>query len=120
MHLNNLGGVELKAVQWQLFQNINDEIEVLRTAGLRNDPARSQRPAADDPDGIMAWLDGRGIVQQVICPVVKREGLLKWFLGVDQAGTSHGGCAWIGVSEGNRGRLSAGQKKQHFVIVCCL
>lgn len=52
-------------MQWQLFQNINDEIEVLRTAGLRNDPAQSQRPAPDDPDGIMGWLDGRGIVQQV-------------------------------------------------------
>ncbi|KAF8609873.1 hypothetical protein BDV93DRAFT_986 [Ceratobasidium sp. AG-I] len=89
--------------EWQLFQNINDEIEVLRTAGLRNDPARVQRPAPDDPDGIMGWLDGRGIVQQVVCLVVKCERLLTWLLGMDSARASHGGGAWIGVSEGSRG-----------------
>ncbi|KAG8740749.1 hypothetical protein FRC11_000104, partial [Ceratobasidium sp. 423] len=39
---------------------------VLRTAHRRKDPApaRGQRPAPNDPDGIMNWLDGRGIVQQ--------------------------------------------------------
>ncbi|CAE6488439.1 unnamed protein product [Rhizoctonia solani] len=52
--------------EWQLFELVSDEIEILRTAHRRNDPgpARGQRPAANDPDGIMNWLDGRGIVQQ--------------------------------------------------------
>ncbi|CAE6530731.1 unnamed protein product [Rhizoctonia solani] len=52
--------------EWQLFELISDEVEILRTAHRRKDPApsRGQRPAANDPDGIMNWLDGRGIVQQ--------------------------------------------------------
>ncbi|QRW14379.1 hypothetical protein RhiLY_13378 [Ceratobasidium sp. AG-Ba] len=50
--------------EWQLFESIHAEIEVLRTAALRRDPAKQDRPAADDPDGIMAWLDRRGIVEQ--------------------------------------------------------
>ncbi|CAE7160160.1 unnamed protein product [Rhizoctonia solani] len=52
--------------EWNLFELVSDEIEILRTAHRRKDPApaRGQRPAANDPDGIMNWLDGRGIVQQ--------------------------------------------------------
>ncbi|KAL5635334.1 hypothetical protein ACGC1H_004205 [Rhizoctonia solani] len=52
--------------EWRLFELVSDEIEMLRTAHRRKDPgpARGQRPAANDPDGIMNWLDGRGIVQQ--------------------------------------------------------
>ncbi|KAG8746925.1 Translation elongation factor 1 beta [Ceratobasidium sp. 414] len=50
--------------EWQLFETINAEIEVLRTARLRNDRAQPERPAADDPDGVMAWLDRRGVVEQ--------------------------------------------------------
>ncbi|KAJ1309498.1 hypothetical protein OPQ81_006273 [Rhizoctonia solani] len=52
--------------EWDLFELVSGEIEVLRTAHRRNDPvpSRGQRPAANDPDGIMNWLDGRGIVQQ--------------------------------------------------------
>ncbi|KAG9102014.1 hypothetical protein FRC06_002408 [Ceratobasidium sp. 370] len=50
--------------EWQLFETIKAEIQVLRTARWRNDPAQAERPAADDPDGIMAWLDRRGIVEQ--------------------------------------------------------
>ncbi|KAG9093481.1 hypothetical protein FS749_014314, partial [Ceratobasidium sp. UAMH 11750] len=30
----------------------------------RNDPPQPGRPAAGDADGIMAWLDRRGIVEQ--------------------------------------------------------
>ncbi|KAF8758338.1 hypothetical protein RHS01_02341 [Rhizoctonia solani] len=52
--------------RWQLFELVSNEIETLKTAHRRKDPAssRGQRPAANDPDGIMNWLDGRGIVQQ--------------------------------------------------------
>ncbi|KAH7317977.1 hypothetical protein B0J17DRAFT_686463 [Rhizoctonia solani] len=52
--------------EWRLFELVTDEIEILRTAHRRKDPApaRGQRPAANDPDGIMNWLDSRGIVQQ--------------------------------------------------------
>ncbi|CAE6443942.1 unnamed protein product [Rhizoctonia solani] len=52
--------------EWQLFELATDEIEILRTAHRRKDPGpgRGQRPAANDPDGIMNWLEGRGIVQQ--------------------------------------------------------
>ncbi|QRW27710.1 alpha-1,3-glucan synthase [Rhizoctonia solani] len=52
--------------EWQLFELVSNEIETLKTAHRRKDPAssRGQRPAANDPDGIMNWLDGRGIVQQ--------------------------------------------------------
>ncbi|KAG9089521.1 hypothetical protein FRC07_012321, partial [Ceratobasidium sp. 392] len=50
--------------EWQLFEAINSEMDVLRTARLRNDPAQPDRPAVNDPDGIMAWLDRRGIVEQ--------------------------------------------------------
>ncbi|CAE6380669.1 unnamed protein product [Rhizoctonia solani] len=52
--------------EWDLFELVSNEIETLRTAHRRKDPAssRAQRPAANDPDGIMNWLDGRGIVQQ--------------------------------------------------------
>ncbi|KAG8724533.1 hypothetical protein FRC09_017634, partial [Ceratobasidium sp. 395] len=49
--------------EWQLFEAINTEMDVLRTAKLRNDPSQ-ERPAANDPDGIMGWLDRRGIVEQ--------------------------------------------------------
>ncbi|ELU45065.1 hypothetical protein AG1IA_00911 [Rhizoctonia solani AG-1 IA] len=51
-------------IHWEVLSN---EIETLKTAHRRKDPAssRGQRPAANDPDGIMNWLDGRGIVQQV-------------------------------------------------------
>ncbi|CEL51552.1 putative protein C17H9,06c OS=Schizosaccharomyces pombe (strain 972 / ATCC 24843) GN=SPAC17H9.06c PE=1 SV=1 [Rhizoctonia solani AG-1 IB] len=52
--------------EWHLFELVSNEIETLKTAHRRKDPAssRAQRPAANDPDGIMNWLDGRGIVQQ--------------------------------------------------------
>ncbi|KAB5595707.1 hypothetical protein CTheo_945 [Ceratobasidium theobromae] len=50
--------------EWQLFEHISSEVEVLRTAHRRKDRARTERPAPDDPDGIMSWLDRRGIVQQ--------------------------------------------------------